>query len=172
MIKNLIRDAKIAAMQTVDEVKEMVHDATTKLPDAVQTDYTKLDQQNISPSRQSQGLEYMNNSWGMMSSSITANQIDAIADKQNFIANMIQNGLLGFDSIEEELRAMAMQSVPPQPAQLLSLATRIDSTQMQIFNGLQELRKLAMHIDKATDKLQNNGSTGWNQPNVQNSWNK
>ncbi|MEF9959291.1 MAG: hypothetical protein RR448_03185 [Niameybacter sp.] len=172
MLENLIRDAKLAAMQAVGEVKDMVHDATTKLPDAVQTDYEKLDQQNIAQSGQAPVLEYMGNGWGNMASAMTANQIDMIADKQNFIANMIQNGLLGFDAIEEELRAMAVQSVPPQPAQLLSLATRIDSTQRQIFNGLQELRNLAIHIDKATDKLQNNNLNGWSQPNINNQWNK
>lgn len=172
MLGNIIRDAKLAAMQAVDEVKEIVHDATTKLPDAVQTDYGKIDQQSIVPAGQSQGLEYMNNGWGNMASAITANQIDMIADKQNFIANMIQNGLLGFDAIEEELRMMAVQSVPPQPAQLLSLAARIDATQKQTFNGLQELRNLSMHIDKATDKLQNGNANGWSQPQINNMWNK
>lgn len=172
MLGNLIRDAKLAAMQAVDEVKDIVHDVTTKLPDTVQTDYNKLDQQSIMPTKQAQGLEYMNNGWGNMASTVTANQIDMIADKQNFIANMIQNGLLGFDAIEEELRVMAMQSIPPQPAQLLSLAARIDSTQKQTFNGLQELRNLSTHIDKATDKLQNGNSSNWSQPQINNLWNK
>lgn len=172
MLENLIRDAKLAAMQAVSEVKDIVHDATTKLPDAVQTNFEKLDQQNISTTGKAPELEYMSSGWSNMASTITANQIDMIADKQNFIANMIQNGLLGFDAIEEELRSMAVQSVPPQPSQLLSLATRIDSTQRQVFNGLQELRNLAIHIDKATDKLQNNSANGWNQPHISNQWNK
>ncbi len=172
MLGNLIRDAKLAAMQAVDEVKDLVHERTTKLPEAVQTDYKSLDQQSITQSGQEPVLEYMNNSWGNMASTMTAHQIDMIADKQNFIANMIQNGLLGFDAIEEELRTMAVQSVPPQPAQLLGLATRIDATQKQIFNGLQELRNLAVHIDKATDKLQNNHLNGWSQPTINNQWNK
>lgn len=133
---------KLAAMQAVGDVKDMVHDTTTKLPDAVQTDYAKLDRQSIGTPRQQAGLEYMH------------------------------NGLLGFDAIEEELRTMAMQSMLPQPEQLIGLATRIDGLQRQVFNGLQELRNLSVHIDQATDKLQNNNVGGWSQPTVKNQWNK
>lgn len=168
MLDNLIRDAKLAAMQAVGEVKELVHDVTTKMPEQVQ-DFSKP-QDFGKP--QAQPMEYMSGGWGMMASTMTANQIDMIADKQNFIANMIQNELLGFDGIEQELRAMAQSPTPPQPAQLISLAARIDTYQRQAYNGLQELRKLSQQVDQATDKLQNGGQQGWSSQIQTNAWNR
>lgn len=171
MLKDLITDVKIAATDLVGDIKSAAHDMTTKLPDAVQTDYSTLDKQSI-PSQQP--LEYMGNGWGGMASTMTANQIDMIADKMNFVSSMIQTGLLGFDSIEEELRIMATQLTPPQPAQLLSIAARIDSTQKQAYMGLQELKRLAESVDKATDRLQggNSAASGWSAQRPTNLWQK
>lgn len=163
MLDNLLREAKLTAMNIAQDVKDVVHDATTKLPDDQIVDFKEVDKQSIQPRNDQGGLEYMNNGWGMMASTMTANQIDMIADKMNFVANMIQNGLLSFDAIETELRAIAMQPAPPQPAQLVGLAARIDTSQRQTFEGLQELRRLAVEVDKATDKLQNKqAGSGWN----------
>lgn len=163
MLGNLINDVKVAAMGAVQEVKDVVHDVTTKLPDDPIVDFKDVDKQSIKPTYDQGGLEYMTGGWGMMSATITANQIDMIVDKMNFVANMIQNGLLSFDAIETELRAIAMQPNPPQPAQLVGLAARIDTSQKQTYDGLQELRRLAVEVDKATDRLQNKqAQTGWN----------
>ena len=52
-------------------------------------------------------------------------------------------------------------NTPPQPQQLLSLASRIDSNQKQILMGLQKLKELSIEIDRATDRLQNNMNIGW-----------
>lgn len=172
MLGNIINDMKVAAMGAVQEVKDVVRDVTTTMPDDKIVNFDGVDKQSI-PSAQSQGgLEYMNGGgWGMMGATMTAHQIDMIVDKMNFVATMIQNGLLGFDAIETELRAIAMQPVPPQPAQLIGLAARIDSAQKQTFDGLQELRRLAVEVDKATDKLQNRPQGNWNvQPTSM--WNK
>lgn len=130
MLKNLITDLKVTAMDMVGDI-------------------------------QTQDLSYMNG-WNSTASRITATQIDMISDKINFISEMIQSGLLGFDAIEEELRMISTQPNPPQPAQLMSLAARIDTTQRQAFDGLQKLRVLAIEIDRATDKLQGTGGSDWN----------
>lgn len=165
MLKNLITDLKLTAMDVVGEVKDLAHDLTTNLPDTVQKDFKATDSQNI----QSDDMSYMN-SWNAPASRITANQIDMITDKINFISEMIQTGLLGFDAIEQELRMLANQPNPPQPAQLISLATRIDATQQQTFSGLQKLRVLSMEIDKATDKLQGGNGNDWNTPPQRGGW--
>ena len=110
------------------------------------------------------------NSWNAPASRITANQIDMIMDKVNFISEMIQTGLLGFDAIEQELRLLAGQPNPPQPAQLISIATRIDATQRQTFASLQTLRELTREVDRATDKLQGGGGNDWNIPPQRNGW--
>lgn len=164
MLGNLINDMKVAAMDAVQDVKDVVRDVTTTMPDDKIVDFKGVDKQSIAPTNPQQGgLEYMQGGWGMMGATMTANQIDMIVDKMNFVANMIQNGLMTFDAIEQELRAIAMSPVPPQPAQLVGLAARIDTSQKQTYDGLQELRRLAVEVDKATDKLQNKQSTaGWN----------
>lgn len=168
MLENLIKDVKLAAMDVVADVKEMAHDATTKLPDQVQKDFSQMDNRQLQAGA---GTEYMGNGWGMMGATMTAYQIDATVDKMNFIANMIQNGLLSFDAIETELRAMASLPTPPSPAQLMSLAARIDASQKQTFNGLQELRNLTVQVDKATDKLQNGSqNAGWNMQPTTSIW--
>lgn len=165
MLKNLITDLKLTAMDVVGEVKDLAHDLKTNLPEAVQKDFKSSDKQMI----QTNELDYMN-SWNTAHSRITANQIDVISDKVNFIAEMMQTGLLGFDSIEEELRIIASQPNPPQPAQLMSLASRIDMTQRQVFEGLQKLRYLTVEIDKATDKLQGRGASDWQTPSKPTGW--
>lgn len=163
MLENLINDVKVAAMGAVQEVKDVVRDVTTTMPDDKVVDFKGMDKQSIQPTHPQGGLEYMNNGWNNMGATMTANQIDMIVDKMNFVANMIQNGLLSFDAIEQELRAISMSPVPPQPAQLLGLAARIDTSQKQTFDGLQELRRLAVEVDKATDKLQNRQQqANWN----------
>ena len=167
MLKNLISDVKLATMDIVGEVKDTVHEMTTKLPEQVQTDYSNMDKQSMDNTN----LMYMSNGWNNVQAGLTANKIDMIADKMKFVSSMIQTGLLGFDAIEEELRIMSMQLTPPRPEQLTSLAIRIDSTQRQVYEGLQELKRLTESIDKATDTLQVNGaSSGWTQPTVNNAW--
>lgn len=172
MLGNIIREAKLAAMDAVQDVKDIVHDVTTTLPDEKPIDFKDVDKQSIITPH-SQGLEYMTNGWGLNSATMTANQIDMIVDKMNFVANMIQNALLNFDTIEAELKFMASQSVPPQPAQLMGIAARIDGTQKQTFDGLQQLRRLAMEVDKATDQLQNKQNhAGWNTQVLKSLWDK
>lgn len=167
MIKNLIDDLKLAAMDMKSEVKDVIHDMTTKLPNTVQTDYSKLDSQNIPNS----DLGYMSMGWGTMPAQMTANRIDMIAEKINFVSDMIQQGLLAFDSIEIELQACAKGNIPPQPQQLLALAGRIDTNQKQIFMGLQKLKELSIEIDRATDRLQSGQtSQGWGNKNIGGSW--
>ena len=165
MLKNLITDLKLTAMDVVEEVKDIAHDLKTDLPDAVQKDFKVFDNPNIASTE----LNYMN-SWNAPASRITANQIDMIMDKVNFISEMIQTGLLGFDAIEQELRLLAGQPNPPQPAQLISIATRIDATQRQTFASLQTLRELTREVDRATDKLQGGGGNDWNIPPQRNGW--
>lgn len=167
MLENIIRDVKLAAMDVVADVKEMAHDVTTKLPDQVQKDFSEMDNKKIQTNGQ---VEYMSNNWNMAGATMTAYQIDAIVDKMNFIANMIQNGLLSFDAIETELRALSVLPTPPSPAQLVSLASRIDASQKQTFNGLQELRNLTVQVDKATDKLQSANNHHWQPQTTQNLW--
>lgn len=167
MIKNLVDDLKLAAMDMKLEVKDVIHDMTTKLPDTVQTDYSKLDSQNIPNS----DLGYLSSGWGVMPAQMTASRIDMIADKINFVSDMIQQGLLAFDSIEIELQSCAKGTVPPQPQQLLALAGRIDTNQKQIFMGLQKLKELSIEIDRATDKLQGGQtSQGWGNKTRGSSW--
>ena len=103
----------------------------------------------------------MNLGWCSAPAQMTASKIDMIADKISFVSEVIQQGLLAFDSIEEELQNCVRCNTPPQPQQLLSLASRIDSNQKQILMGLQKLKELSIEIDRATDKLQNNANIGW-----------
>lgn len=165
MLKNLITDLKLTAMDMVEEVKDIAHDLKTDLPDAVQKDFKASDNPNIGATE----LNYMN-SWNAPASRITANQIDMIMDKVSFISEMVQTGLLGFDSIEQELRLLASQPNPPQPAQLLSIASRIDTTQQQTFASLQKLRELAREVDRATDRLQGGNGNDWNTPPQRGGW--
>lgn len=172
MLGNIINDVKVAAMGAVQDIKDVVHDVTTTLPDDKIVEFKEVDKQSIQPRNDQGGLEYMTSGWGMTGAAMTANQIDLIVDKMNFVANMIQNGLITFDAIETELRAIAMQPVPPQPSQLVGLAARIDASQKQTYDGLQELRRLAVEVDKATDRLQGKqAGAGWNIPST-NMWGK
>lgn len=157
MIKNLITDLKISAMDLKSEVKDVIHDITTTLPKTVQEDYSKLDEQKISGGE----LNYMNSNWNYAPAQMTASKIDMIADKISFVSDVIQQALLSFDTIEDELQNCVRCNTPPPPQQLLSLANRIDSNQKQIFMGLQKLKELSVEIDRTTDKLQNNVTTGW-----------
>lgn len=167
MIGDLVNNLKLTAMDIKSEIKDVVHDVTTKMPDTVQTDYSKLDSQNI----QSSDLGYMNNGWGGMQSKMAANQIDMIAEKINFVSDIIQQGLMAFDAIEAELNNYARGTVPPQPQQLTSMAIRVDSNQKQIFMGLQKLKELSAQIDKATDTLQGNQNDSlWGSKNIGGSW--
>ncbi|RDY28528.1 hypothetical protein CHL78_004900 [Romboutsia weinsteinii] len=166
MIKNLVDDLKLAAMDMKSEVKDVIHEMTTKLPETVQADYSNADRQTIPAS----DLEYMGSGWNTMPAQVTANRIDMIADKVNFVSEMIQQGLLAFDSIEVELQTYARGNVPPQPQQLLALASRVDSNQKQIFMGLQKLKELSMEIDRATDKLQGGNTNGWGSKNIGGGW--
>lgn len=164
MIGKAVEGLKLAAMDIKSDLKDMVHDATTQLPNAVQTDYSKLDSQSIPQS----DVGYMNAGWNG-ANQMTAFQIDMIAEKINFVSEMIQQGLVAFDAIEQELVNYSRGQVPPQPQQLASMASRIDANQKQIFMGLQKLRELSIEVDKATDKLQgkaiNNGA-GWGTKNL------
>lgn len=157
MIKDLITDLKISAMDLKSEVKDVIHDITTKPPVTVQEDYSKLDKQRIDVGE----LDYMNLGWNSAPAQMTASKIDMIADKISFVSEVIQQGLLAFDSIEDELQNCVRCNTPPQPQQLLSLASRIDSNQKQILMGLQKLKELSIEIDRATDRLQNNMNIGW-----------
>lgn len=157
MIKDLITDLKISAMDLKSEIRDVIHDITIKPPTTVQEDYSKLDKQEIKVEE----LGYMNLGWNSAPAQMTASKIDMIADKISFVSEVIQQGLLAFDSIEEELQNCVRCNTPPQPQQLLSLASRIDSNQKQILMGLQKLKELSIEIDRATDKLQNNANIGW-----------
>lgn len=167
MIKDMIADLKIAAMEVVNDVKDVAHDVTTKLPNAVQDEFNKENMNNNINANPSD-LMYLNNAW-QVPNQMTANRIDMVADKINFVSSMIQQGLLAFDGLEEELKLMANSPTPPSPAQLVSIASRIDTNQKQIFMGLQKLRELSVEIDKATDTLQGrpqNISSGWGKNSV------
>lgn len=168
MLNNIIRDAQLAAQKVTSEIKDVVREMQTPDVAVVQQGYEETDMQNLGQAAPQ--MEYMNSGWNMNASVVTANQIDMIVDKMNFIANMVQNYLMGFDAIETELRALANQSMPPQPAQLIAIAGRIDMQQRQTYEGLQQLRALAKQVDAATDKLQNNTQSGWTQP--VSAWNK
>ena len=157
MIKDLITDLKISAMDLKSEIRDVIHDITIKPPTTVQEDYSKLDRQEITVEE----LGYMNLGWCSAPAQMTASKIDMIADKISFVSEVIQQGLLAFDSIEDELQNCVRCNTPPQPQQLLSLASRIDSNQKQILMGLQKLKELSIEIDRATDKLQNNANIGW-----------
>lgn len=161
MIKGLIDDLKLGAMQAMNEVKDVVHDATTKLPDEGIVNFNNESQQQSIPQAD---LNYMSNGWNVMPAQMTANRIDMIAEKINFVSDMIQQGLLAFDGVEVELRGIASGNVPPTPAQLIGIAGRIDANQKQVYMGLQKLKELSVEIDRATDKLQGGNSTnasGW-----------
>ena len=56
MLKNLITDLKLTAMDVVEEVKDIAHDLKTDLPDAVQKDFKVSDNPNIASTE----LNYMN----------------------------------------------------------------------------------------------------------------
>lgn len=160
MIKNMMNDLKIAAMDIASEVKDVAHDAMTVLPDEkpIQfNDESKMQSINAG------GMEYMNAGWGMQASAMTATQIDMIADKINFVSDMIAQGLIAFDAVENELVALSRGNIPPQPAQLQAIAGRVDANQKQIFMGLQKLKELSKEVDRATDKLQqgNAAQGGW-----------
>lgn len=159
MIKNMMNDLKIGAMDIVREVKSTTHDAMTKLPDEKPIQFNNESKmQGINAG----GMEYMNAGWGMQASAMTATQIDMIADKINFVSDMIAQGLIAFDAVESELVALSRGTVPPQPAQLQAIAGRVDVNQQQIFMGLQKLKELSKEVDRATDKLQRgNVSQGW-----------
>ena len=159
MVKDLITDLKLSAMDMKIKAKDTIHSMTTKMPEPVQYDFSIIDSQSIKNSE----MEYMssmNTGW-TNTSQMTAFRIDMIAEKINFVSEMIQQGILAFDDIEEELKNCVRSGTPPQPQQLLSLAGRIDTNQKQIFMGLQKLRELSTDIDKATDKLQNSVTTSW-----------
>ena len=161
MIKNMLDDLKIAAMDVVADVKEVAHDAMTKLPDEVPIQFNnEAEKQNIPQ----QELSYMTpNTWGAAPAQMTANRIDMIAEKIDFVSEMIGNGLVAFDAVEQELISLSRGQTPPTPAQLQGIAGRVDANQKQILMGLQKLRQLAVEIDKATDHLQGNkgASQGW-----------
>lgn len=160
MIGKAVESLKLAAMDVKSEIKDIVHDVTKVSPTTVQTDYSKTDSQSI----QQLDINYMNIGWNG-ASQITAHKIDMIVDKMNFVAQQIEVGLLQFDTIEQELRNIVSVGIPPQPAQLLSLADRIDSSQKQVFMGLQTLKNLTIDVDKATDRLQVS-TQGWDNKNL------
>lgn len=89
----------------------------------------------------------------------TAHKIDAIADKTKFVSEMLENNLLALDGVENELKAYARGSVPPQPQMLVGLAERLDSIQSQLKHGLKKIQELSRETDLATDNLQS--SSGW-----------
>ena len=158
----MITDLKVAAMDAMVDVKDVVRDVTTTLPNE-----EPLDFQPTSQNIQAQEMSYLNNGWGQMQSQVAANRIDMTAEKMNFVLEMIQNGLIAFDAVEVELRGIAAGNTPPTPAQLIGIAGRIDANQKQIFMGLQKLRELSVELDRATDPLQKNSAqnSGWGTPN-------
>ena len=115
MIKDLITDLKISAMDLKSEIRDVIHDITIKPPTTVQEDYSKLDRQEITVEE----LGYMNLGWCSAPAQMTASKIDMIADKISFVSEVIQQGLLAFDSIEDELQNCVRCNTPPQPQQLL-----------------------------------------------------
>lgn len=160
MIKNMLTDLKLAAMDVVGDIKDVAHDAMTTLPDEkVVTFNNEGKKQSI----ESGELNYMSGGWSQIPAQMTANRIDMIAEKIAFVSEMIATGLISFDSVEQELINVSRGNTPPTPAQLQSIAARIDTNQKQIYNGLKKLNELAKEIDVATDKLQGGqqSSTGW-----------
>lgn len=102
---------------------------------------------------------YMTSGWGggATPQQMTAHKIDAQADKVDFVVEMLQNALLGFDAIEKELVALSNAPVPPTPSQLVVLAQRVDSNQQQVMQGLGKIRDLMSRIDRETDNIQKSG---------------
>lgn len=99
------------------------------------------------------------NGWIPSRTVMSAHKIDHIADKTAFVSEMLENNLLAIDGIENELRAYARGTVPPQPQMLVGLAERLDSIQSQLNHGLKKIRELSKETDLATDCLQ--AGSGW-----------
>lgn len=107
-----------------------------------------------------QGTNYYSNSWGASNKTkSTANEVDHVADKIHFLADMIETQLRGFDAIEQELLNYASSPVPPSPEVLRTMANRIHMIQEQIHENTDRVESLARDIDRATDTIQNNH--GW-----------
>ena len=104
-------------------------------------------------------MSYMNTSnWGYSSQQATANHVDYIADKMNFGIDMINNTLMGVDTISKELIALAGGQTPPKPEQLKAMAARLDTYQNQVKDGLNKIKEMTKEIDKATDAIQQSPS--------------
>ena len=102
---------------------------------------------------------YSNNSWSSNPTRSAANEVDHVADKIKFLADIMESQIIGFDAVEQELLNYSQAQMPPSPEVLRSLASRIDVIQHQIRENLEKMKDLSNAVDRATDKIQNNH--GW-----------
>lgn len=107
-------------------------------------------------------MSYMNdNNWGYQSpQQHVANKVDHVADKISFALDMADNQIIGIDGIETELRALASGKTPPTPAQLISIAGRLNTLQTQLKDNFAKVKQMTKEIDATTDAIQS-GQGGW-----------
>lgn len=88
-----------------------------------------------------------------------ADSVDHTASQITLACDMITNAGINFEGIQQELMMLANQPSPPEPAQLISIANRIQTTKRQIDDSVQKVKEFARNIDSKTDEIQNRG--GW-----------
>ncbi|MGL4655696.1 MAG: hypothetical protein ACRCWM_07425 [Sarcina sp.] len=108
---------------------------------------------------ESAGKNYYSGGWGNNQTRYVANEVDHVADKIKFLADIMESQIIAFDAVEQELINYSQASMPPSPEVLRNLASRIDAIQHQIKENLDKMKDLSQAVDKATDKIQN--SHGW-----------
>lgn len=106
-------------------------------------------------------IDSSSNGWGGYTTphQASANKIDHIADKMAFAIDMANNQILAIGGIENELRALINGDVPPRKDQLASIATRLNSQQVQLTDSLNKIKQMTREIDLTTDTIQT--STTW-----------
>lgn len=102
-----------------------------------------------------------NNGWGGYTTphQASANKIDHIADKMAFAIDMANTQILAIEGIENEIRNLTNSDTPPRKDQLMSLATRLNTHQMQLKDSLAKIKQMTKEIDLTTDSIQS--STKW-----------
>jgi hypothetical protein len=102
---------------------------------------------------------YMSSDWGNHTTRETANHIDHIADKVRFGLRMIKSALDTQDALEREIVDFSNGTVPPTREVMRSWTYRMDAIQNQVKQGMDEVEKMMIEIDRSTNNIQN--KTGW-----------
>ncbi|MGL4453366.1 MAG: hypothetical protein ACRCTZ_19560 [Sarcina sp.] len=108
---------------------------------------------------ESSGKNYYSDGWGNNKTKYVATEVDHVADKIKFLADIMESQIIAFDAVEQELLNYSQASMPPSPEVLRNIASRIDVIQTQVRENLEKMKDLSVAVDRATDKIQN--SHGW-----------